>query len=88
MQNAIKYLHEDYKYRILTEDDMKTFKKQPKEKVITIKKGKITKEQLEECFASGMKGIEIAAAFGVDPSTITRLKSQYGLGTRHYRKKD
>lgn len=90
MRNAIKYLHEDYKYRVLTEDDIKTFKKQPKEKTIKVhkKNGKITKEQLEECFASGMKGIEIAAAFGVDPSTITRLKSQYGLSTRHYRKKD
>ena len=90
MQNAIKYLHEDYKYRVLTEDDIKTFKKQPKEKTINVhkKNGKITKEQLEECIASGMKGIAIAAAFGVDPSTITRLKAQYGLGTRHYRKKD
>lgn len=87
MQNAIKYLHEDYKYRILTEDDMKTFKKQPKEKVITIKKGKITKEQLEECLASGMKGIEIAAAFGVDDSYISKLKAAYGLGTRSYRKR-
>lgn len=87
MQNAIKYLHEDYKYRILTEDDMKTFKKQPKEKVITIKKGKITKEQLEECFASGMRNKDIAKAFGVDDSYISKLKAAYGLGTRSYRKR-
>ena len=87
MQNAIKYLHEDYKYRILTEDDMKTFKKQPKEKVITIKKGKITKEQLEECLASGMRNKDIAKAFGVDDSYISKLKAAYGLDTRSYRKR-
>jgi len=84
---ARKYLHEDYKYRVLTEEDMKSFKKQPKEKVITIKKGKITKEQLEECLASGMRNKDIAKAFGVDDSYISKLKAAYGLGTRSYRKR-
>lgn len=86
IQYAIKYLHEDYKYRVLTEEEIKGFKKPQKEKVITTK-SKISKEKLEECLSSGMKGIDIAKMFNVDPSTITRLKSKYGLGTRKYNKR-
>lgn len=84
---AIKYLHEDYKYRVLTENEINDFKKTAKPTIDIKKSGKITKEQLEECFAEGMKGIDIAKMFNVDPSTITRLKSKYGLGTRKYNKR-
>lgn len=85
---AIKFLHEDYKYRVLTEDEIKGLKKGKKEKIIKVKKdGKITKEKLEELMSSGMKGIDIAKLYDVDPSTITRLKAKYGLGTRKYKKR-
>jgi len=94
IKNDIKYLHEDYIYRILTEDDINDLKKGDEMKVTKVTKGskitksnKITKEKLEECFASGMKGIDIAKAFDIDPSMITRLKAKYGLGTRKYNKR-
>lgn len=86
IQYAIKFLHEEYKYRVLTEDDIKSFKKQPKERIIKVK-NKLTKENLEECLASGMKNKDIAVAFKVDDSYVSKLKKKYGLDRRSYRKR-
>lgn len=83
---AIKYLHEDYKYRVLTEDDIKTFKKQTKEKTIKVE-NKLTKEKLEECLANGMKNKDIAATFKVDDSYVSKLKRKFGLARRMYTKR-
>lgn len=83
---AIKYLHEDYKYRVLTDIEIKDLKKVSKEKVIKVN-NKLTKEKLEECLANGMKNKDIAAAFKVDDSYVSKLKKKYGLNRRIYTKR-
>ena len=86
IQYARKYLHEDYKYRVLNEDDIKSFKKESKVKEIKVN-NKLTKEKLEECIASGMRNKDIAKAFKVTDSYISHAKAKYGLNTRKYKKR-
>lgn len=84
IDKTIKHLHEEYKYRILNENDLKELKKSNKD----IKIGnKLTKESIIDCFKSGMKNKDICKKFNVDPSTISRLRKKYGFPTRAYNKK-
>lgn len=90
VQYARKYLHEDYKYRVLKEDDIKNLKKGKKSKTntITIKVDeKVSKEKIEECISKGMKNKDIAKLFGITPSGLSHLKARLGVGTRKYKKR-
>ena len=87
---ARKYLHEDYKYRVLKEDDINNLKKNKnlKENIITVKVDeKISKEKIEECISKGMKNNDIAKLFGITPSYLSHLKARLGVGTRKYKKR-
>ena len=87
---AIKYLHEDYKYRVLSEDDIKNLKKGDKSnpKTITVKVDeKITPEKVEECLAKGMKNNDIAKLFGITASYLSHYKARHGINTRKYKKR-
>lgn len=90
VQYARKYLHEDYKYRVLKEDDIKNLKKGKKSKTntITIKVDeKISKEKIQECLDKGMKNKDIAELFGITSSYLSHLKARLGVGTRKYKKR-
>lgn len=85
-----KTLHEDYKYRVLTDNDFKELKvdKNVKKCVEVINKKRkkrgegITKEQLEECINNGMGTMEIARKFDVKPPYISTLKKKYGFNKK------
>lgn len=84
MQYAMKYLHEDYKYRVLTEDQLNDLK----EEVKTRKNAsKLSKEDIINYFEQGMKSIDIARKHNLNPSTVTRLKEKYGLKVNKHKKK-
>lgn len=85
---AMKYLHEDYKYRVLTNEQLQDLKDKHGEiETSDHCKYKISKEDLLNCLQSGMKGIEIAEKYKVDPSTVTRLKQRYGIRKEDYKKR-
>lgn len=89
-----KSLHEDYKYRILTDNDFETLKVDKNRKEIAVtnkekevkkrkKRGKgITKEQIEECLNQGMKTSEIAKKFNVQQPYVSLLKKKYGFNKK------
>ena len=87
IQYARRFLHEDYKYRILNEDDINNLKKEdiPKTEKLT---DKLTKEKFEECIKNKMRNKDVAAYFGITESYVSHLKARYGLGTRKYKKRD
>ena len=76
---AMKYLHEDYKYRVLTEDEINNLKIKHKK---TTSNTRITKEILDDLIKSGMKNKDIAKSFDVDDSYISKLKRKYGLSKK------
>ena len=90
-RNAIKKtnesLYEDYKYRILTDNDFKDLKlnENLKKCVNNAKKerkkrGKgISKEELKECLDNGMRTKDIAEKFGVLSNYVSNIKKKYGL---------
>ncbi len=90
-RNAIKKtndtLYEDYKYRILTENDFEDLKKDKNVKeCVDNKENKrrkrrkgLTKEQIQECLNNGMKTTEIAKKYDVASTYISTLKKKYGL---------
>ena len=82
IQYATKFLHEDYKYRVLSEDDIENIKKEN-----IPKNDKLTKEKLEECIKNKMRNKDIAKTFGLTESYVSHLKARYGLGTRKYKKR-
>lgn len=87
---ARKYLHEDYKYRVLKEEDINNLKKNDKENTntITLKiNEKISANKIKECLDKGMKNIDIAKLFGITPSYLSHLKARLGVGTRKYKKR-
>lgn len=90
VQYARKYLHEDYKYRVLKEEDITNLKKNDKENTntITLKiNEKISKEKIQECLDKGMKNKDIAELFGITSSYLSHLKARLGVGTRKYKKR-
>lgn len=93
IKDKLKTLNQEYKYRVLDEDTINSFKEATiVETKIIVKKNRsskydITKEELEEKIASGMKNKDIAKELGCDQSYITVLKKLHGLGTRNYKKR-
>lgn len=85
-----KTLHEEYKYRVLTDTDFNSLKKNTVVKTITVEEEKqkrkrrkgITKEQLEECIESGMKTKDIAEKFQVFSTYVSNMKKKYGLNKK------
>ena len=72
-----KTLHEDYKYRILTDFDIEQLST-CEENINRYHKG-ITKDKLQECLEKGMKTKEIAEYFGTKPPYISTLKRRFGF---------
>lgn len=93
IKEKLKTLNQEYKYRVLDEDTINGFKEATiiETKVIVKKKRvskyDISKEELEEKLANGMKNKDIAKELGCDQSHISVLKKLYGLGTRKYTKR-
>lgn len=93
IKDKLKTLNQEYKYRVLDEDTINGFKEATiVETKIIVKKNRsskydISKEELEEKLANGMKNKDIAKELGCDQSYITVLKKLHGLGTRNYKKR-
>lgn len=91
ISDARKYLHEDYKYRVLTDSDLENLKKDSNKQEVSKRRkaGKdfISKEMLEDCLNRGMRNKDIAEKFDVLECTITSLKKFYGLKVREYNRK-
>lgn len=93
IKDKLKTLNQEYRYRVLDEDTINGFKEATIiETQVIVKKNRsskydITKEELEEKIASGMKNKDIAKELGCDQSYITVLKKLHGLGTRNYKKR-
>lgn len=91
ISDARKYLHEDYKYRVLTDNDLENLKygkvKQERSKKKKVGKDIISKEMLKDCLDKGMKNKDIAKKFNVLDCTVTALKKFYGLKVREYNRK-
>lgn len=81
MRLKTKGLHEDYKYRILTDNDFEEFKKSDNLDIKYLKKRhkRVSKEELEECLNNSMRTKDIAEKFSVTPSYISMLKKKYDL---------
>ena len=85
-----KTLHEDYKYRILTDNDFESLKVDNNAKkcgeVVNKKRRKrgegITKEQLGECIKQGMRTVDIARKFDVKDPYVSLLKKKYGFNKK------
>lgn len=79
-------LHEDYQYRILTENDIKNLSKNDDIKIIKNTKRKYTKaptkKELEKCLKDGMKLKDIGNKFGIRSTYISVLKKKYGLNKK------
>ena len=94
LENAIKEklesLNCEYKFRVLDEETVESYKEAT---VIECKirktRGKydITKEELEEKLASGMKNKQIAEELGCEQSYISVLKKKFGIGMREYNRR-
>lgn len=82
MSTVKKTLHEDYKYRILTDDDIKQLSNITKEKKIDNYHKGITKDKLKKCLSKGMKTKEIAQYFGTHDSYISTLKRKFGFAKK------
>lgn len=82
--NRCKNLHEDYKYRVLTEDDIKGFKKEDKveKKEKRQRRKGISKEELQDCLNKGMKTKDIANKYSVFATYVSNMKKKYGLNKK------
>ena len=89
--DKLSTLNQEYKYRVLDEETINAFKEATiidvKVKKTRTSKYDISKEELEEKLANGMKNKDIAAELGCDQSHISVLKKLYGLGTRAYKRR-
>lgn len=90
IKNRLETLNCEYKFRVLDAETVESYKEAT---VIECKvrktRGKydITKEELEEKLASGMKNKQIAEELGCEQSYISVLKKKYGLGMREYNRR-
>lgn len=85
---TLKNYNNDYKYRILTDNDIKQLSKSD-EKVIkneeTSKRkyGKApTKKELQKSIKQGMKNKDISEKFDITLTYVSKLKRKYGLNKR------
>lgn len=72
VKKTCEHLHEDYKYRILSESEVK-------ELTAEVKSNEITKEYLEECIKKGMSQAAIAKETHKAQPSICNLFKKYGL---------
>lgn len=87
-RNAIKecrdHLHDKYRYRVLTDDDLKEFNDTPKK--VSMKKSE-KESKIKECFEKGMKNKDISKELKLTPSYVSHLRRQLGFETRKYNSK-
>lgn len=80
--NLKKTLHEDYKYRILTDNDIINLKEKKIKKTKKCKRKYSTAPSLDElikCLSEGMKNKEISEKFDITPTYVSVLKRKYNL---------
>lgn len=80
--NLKKTLHEDYKYRILTDNDIIGLKEKKIKKTKKCKRKYSTAPSLDElikCLSEGMKNKEISEKFDITPTYVSVLKRKYNL---------
>lgn len=83
LTSLVSSLHQPYRYRVLTDGDVEDFIKQddeeekPKQK--RHRKCMIDKETLQELLNKGMKNVDIAKKYGINPVYISQLKKKYGI---------
>lgn len=80
--NLKKTLHEDYKYRILTDNDIIDLKEKKIKKTKKCKRKYSTAPSLDElieCLSEGMKNKEISEKFDITPTYVSVLKRKYNL---------
>lgn len=91
IKEKLKNLNQEYKYRILDGKTVDTLKGttvvETNVKEQHVSKYIISKEELEEKLASGMKSKDIAKELGRNQSYVTMLKKKYGIGVREYKKR-
>ena len=78
------HLHDTYRYRVLTDDDLKEFNDTPKK--VSMKKSE-KESKIKECFEKGMKNKDISKELKLTPSYVSHLKRQLGFETRKYNSK-
>lgn len=82
ISNLKKTLHEDYKYRILTDNDIIDLKEKKIKKTKKCKRKYSTAPSLDElvkCLSEGMKNKEISDKFDITPTYVSVLKRKYNL---------
>ena len=79
MSRQCKTLHEDYKYRVLSEDDIKNIKN-VKEKNTESKKSnrKFSIPEIVECFEHKMKNKDIAKKLDITQSYVSVMRKKLG----------
>ena len=95
VKNKLSNLDNPYKYRILTDDEIKNFINyvnndvtNNESEVNCDRKNKLSKEELERLLNEGKKSVDIAKMYGLTQQYICVLKKKYGLKTRKYNKGD
>lgn len=94
VKNKLSNLDNPYKYRILTDDEVKNFINYVNndvtnnEREADNRKNKLSKEELERLFNEGKKSVDIAKMYGFTQSYISVLKKKYGMKIRTYKKGD
>lgn len=92
IKNTMNRLNQDYRYRILEENDINELKNSKKEEVkkhTRKRKSKVivSEEELRECVEKGMRTKDIADFFGITSSNLCHLKQKYGIASRGYNRK-
>lgn len=94
VKNKLSNLDNPYKYRVLTDDEVKNFINYVNndvtnnEREADNRKNKLSKEELERLFNEGKKSVDIAKMYGFTQSYISVLKKKYGMKIRTYKKGD
>ena len=94
VKNKLSNLDNPYKYRILTDDEVKNFINYINNDVTNNeseadnRRNKLSKEELEKCLSEGKKVKEIAKMYNLSQPYVSTLKRKYGLETRKYKKGD
>lgn len=92
LSNKVKQLHYNYKYRVLTEEQVNELLKldiaqKTESEQKTIKHKGISKDELEKCLNDNMSVKDIAEKYNKQQSYISHLKKKYGLDMRVYKKR-
>ena len=95
VKNKLSNLDNPYKYRILTDDEVKNFINYVNNDVVNNesevnnnRNNKLSKEELERLLNEGKKSVDIAKMYGFTQSYISVLKKKYGMKIRTYKKGD